>query len=777
MNVIQRLLGRVGDNSSSAVSGVSKAGVSSQTRPAPSSASGHPNREGEEGNRSRNFSGGRRGEVGEVEPSSGHDQQRRQSRGARGGGRGTARGKEIRRGGGRGPSFRDSVDRVGGAETGGGEQRQQEEKVTTVSVGDLSQTDNADLGNSKNQRAIDSRKSRQAETGGARRQEGRGGRQGVQGRGGQRGHGRGQPARRGGRGDAVTKIGAGGEEGQRSSWPLSSSGGEGLLRASPHDEKLFTSENTSGNAELPSKAFSETSRPSTTVPPSPLDSSGSAATPSTTPPPGRGDDSGGRGSDDYSTSVSSSLPPSSSCVTSIPPVAAHPHRAVHGGGGGGGDSSDTLSLASLSGPGTDAQSLAMKKPTKAIAGGGGAGGTSGGVRQGGAKREGGRTAMKLEDELPIMKYKQVILQHIRDHPVTCIQGETGCGKSTRVPRFLLEEDLEEEQKERMGSSSRGETTQNGRRNILPFQDASKDTSGGEARRRRRSLNAIVTQPRRLACIALARRVAQEFDEPLGKSVGFRISGDSCVSKSTKVCFVTTGYFLQILINQPHALSSLTHVILDEVHERDLDADLLSLVLKLQLRHRGGLKLIVMSATLQGNLFAEYFTPYGVPVSPRIYVGARRFPVQHLFLDDLCHGIAQPSTLRGEMLGVHDLTGNTALLMEGRDEEEEAEGGDWSSSSSGRGKGKFHHGSDLSGSNAWDSRGGKGGGQGAGGGGGLQVNLVKAMLDRKAGRGGDAERQPQRGNVNDGVPFSWKSLKALKDVSMHRASSLQVTADV
>ncbi|PFH36294.1 hypothetical protein BESB_044860 [Besnoitia besnoiti] len=334
---------------------------------------------------------------------------------------------------------------------------------------------------------------------------------------------------------------------------------------------------------------------------------------------------------------------------------------------------------------------------------------------GGAPAEGAAAGgMSPVEELPIMRYKEAILEHIRNHPVTCIQGETGCGKSTRVPRFLLEEDMRlrqlEAERRAAGEGSGGE-------------------GGARAVPERRGLNAIVTQPRRLACIALARRVAQELEEPLGRSVGYKISGDSVTSRDTKICFVTTGYFLQVLINQPRALASLTHIILDEVHERDLDADLLSLVLKLQLNQKTPLKLIVMSATLQGNLFAEYFTPTGVPVSPRIYVGARRFPVQHVFLDDLLTAASRPDRLRGKLLEVEDLTGH-GLLMEGRDDEEQEKREDGARGAAEDGKATREGARDD-----------------ATPGGMHHVNLVRALLQRKKARG---------------ISYGWQAGKAIRD---------------
>merc|ERR1719399_1055962 len=114
---------------------------------------------------------------------------------------------------------------------------------------------------------------------------------------------------------------------------------------------------------------------------------------------------------------------------------------------------------------------------------------------------------------------------------------------------------------------------------------------------------VVTQPRRMAAITLARRVADELGEDIGKTVGYKISGDTV---SGKLCFATTGFLLQVLVNRPEEFGTYTHVILDEVHERSVDADLLTMLLKLLMQCYPDVKLIVMSATLQAKLFAEYF---------------------------------------------------------------------------------------------------------------------------------------------------------------------------
>ncbi|CAE8620502.1 unnamed protein product, partial [Polarella glacialis] len=203
------------------------------------------------------------------------------------------------------------------------------------------------------------------------------------------------------------------------------------------------------------------------------------------------------------------------------------------------------------------------------------------------------TGQMLDLDLPIDEFREQILRHVRENRVTHIQGETGCGKSTRLPQFILED-----------ANSRGE-----------------------------DIRMVVTQPRRMAAVTLAKRVAAVMGEELGQTVGYRISGDSI---DGRLCFVTTGYLLQRLVNNPEDFGRYTHVILDEVHERGVDADLLSMLIKLLMHCCPEVKLIVMSATLQADLFAKYFAPLSPNNRPPdvLKVGARVFPVEQIFLDDI-----------------------------------------------------------------------------------------------------------------------------------------------
>jgi hypothetical protein len=203
--------------------------------------------------------------------------------------------------------------------------------------------------------------------------------------------------------------------------------------------------------------------------------------------------------------------------------------------------------------------------------------------------------------LPVHDHQQKIVDAVFSQRVTCIQGETGCGKSSMVPVFVLE----------------------------------------EARRRGQKPKVIVTQPRRIGAVTVARRVAEQMGEELGQTVGYRIGqGDHVDSAQTQILYVTVGYLLHYLAHNLQMATKYTHVILDEVHERSMDSDLLNLLVKKLLDPHPNIHLVVMSATLQTSLFERYFA-FGAaePIEP-IFVGVKRFPVETVFLEDLMHELPQ-----------------------------------------------------------------------------------------------------------------------------------------
>ncbi|XP_045536777.1 putative ATP-dependent RNA helicase DHX57 [Papilio machaon] len=196
-------------------------------------------------------------------------------------------------------------------------------------------------------------------------------------------------------------------------------------------------------------------------------------------------------------------------------------------------------------------------------------------------------------ELPAWKKKEEILSALSKSQVIVISGETGCGKSTQVPQYILDEWLQNFNK------------------------------GGK-----QHAEIVCTQPRRISAIGVAERVADERISRVGKVVGYQIRLESKVSSYTRLTFCTTGILLRRLEYDPQ-LESVTHVIVDEVHERSEESDFLLLILRDLIKVRKDLKVILMSATLNAELFSEYFDKI-----PILDIPGRTFPVEQIFLEDI-----------------------------------------------------------------------------------------------------------------------------------------------
>uniref|UniRef100_A0AAV1TC94 RNA helicase n=1 Tax=Peronospora matthiolae TaxID=2874970 RepID=A0AAV1TC94_9STRA len=222
-----------------------------------------------------------------------------------------------------------------------------------------------------------------------------------------------------------------------------------------------------------------------------------------------------------------------------------------------------------------------------------------------------RAKLQQRESLPIASLKKQVVGMLSHHDVILISGETGCGKSTQVPQYLLEELLFSE----MGGA-RGQI--------------------------------VCTQPRRLAAISLAERVSDELGESnmgAGDSLtGFQIRLETRMTYRTRLLFCTTGILLRKLQDPRTLGKEVSHVIVDEVHERDLQSDVLLAMLRqflmegnaVRRRQFGGklppLKVILMSATLNAASFQKYFG--GAAVCPMIEVPGRTFPVGQFYLEDV-----------------------------------------------------------------------------------------------------------------------------------------------
>jgi ATP-dependent RNA helicase DHX57 len=124
-------------------------------------------------------------------------------------------------------------------------------------------------------------------------------------------------------------------------------------------------------------------------------------------------------------------------------------------------------------------------------------------------------------------------------------------------------------------------------------------------------NIIITQPRRISAMSVAERVASERCENLGQCIGYTVRLDSCCSTRTQCLFVTPGVLLRKLQSNP-TLDGFTHIILDEVHERDRYSEFLMICLKDILSNKQtSLKVVLMSATLQTQELVDYWRGAGI----------------------------------------------------------------------------------------------------------------------------------------------------------------------
>jgi small subunit ribosomal protein S24e len=215
--------------------------------------------------------------------------------------------------------------------------------------------------------------------------------------------------------------------------------------------------------------------------------------------------------------------------------------------------------------------------------------------------------------LPVYSQGKEVLDHIANNDVTICMAATGSGKTTQIPQMILDDYID-----------RGEGAK---------------------------CNIICTQPRRLAAISVADRVAKERGEVLGKSIGYHVRFDSKLPlPDGSITFCTTGVFLKqlqsYLSEHEHSRTAdaITHIVVDEVHERDIDSDLLLVVLKQILAQKKAknqsLKIVLMSATIDPTLFQNYFVnESGVPAKS-FTVPGRSFPVNKYFLDDYVSKILQ-----------------------------------------------------------------------------------------------------------------------------------------
>ena len=210
--------------------------------------------------------------------------------------------------------------------------------------------------------------------------------------------------------------------------------------------------------------------------------------------------------------------------------------------------------------------------------------------------------LQVRQKLPAWALRDTIVASVTNNQVTIISGETGSGKSTQSVQFVLDDLIQR--------------------------------SFGE------HVHIICTQPRRISALGLADRVADERCGRVGEEIGYAIRGEAKQRPGvTKITFVTTGVLLRRLQTSGgssedvlESLADVSHVVIDEVHERSLDTDFLLVLLRDVLKKRKDLKLILMSATLDAAVFESYFA--GGSTVGKVEIEGRTHPVQDIYLDEI-----------------------------------------------------------------------------------------------------------------------------------------------
>jgi ATP-dependent RNA helicase DHX8/PRP22 len=206
--------------------------------------------------------------------------------------------------------------------------------------------------------------------------------------------------------------------------------------------------------------------------------------------------------------------------------------------------------------------------------------------------------MEQRKSLPIHKLKDQLIKAITENQILVVIGETGSGKTTQMTQYLAE----------AGFTIRGKIG--------------------------------CTQPRRVAAMSVAKRVAEEFGCRLGQEVGYTIRFEDCTTNETVIKYMTDGMLLrECLIDSD--LKNYSVIMLDEAHERTINTDVLFGLLKEGVKKRPDLKLIVTSATLDAVKFSQYFneapifTIPGKKNSSQFFTSAGSLIFQKLFNFMLC----------------------------------------------------------------------------------------------------------------------------------------------
>jgi ATP-dependent RNA helicase DHX8/PRP22 len=235
---------------------------------------------------------------------------------------------------------------------------------------------------------------------------------------------------------------------------------------------------------------------------------------------------------------------------------------------------------------------------------------------------GKRTDMSIKDQresLPVYKFRKQLLEAVASHQILIVVGDTGSGKTTQMTQYLAEAGY-----------------------------------GNE-------LVIGCTQPRRVAAMSVAKRVAEEVGCKLGNEVGYTIRFEDCTSPDTRIKYMTDGILQREILLDP-MLNKYSCIMLDEAHERTIATDVLFGLLKKTLKRRPDMKLIVTSATLDADKFSEYF--YKCPI---FSIPGRTFPVEIMYSREPESDYLDAALVTVMQIHLTEPAGDILLFLTGKEE--------------------------------------------------------------------------------------------------------------
>ncbi|KAH8425390.1 DEAH-box ATP-dependent RNA helicase PRP43 [Aspergillus melleus] len=233
--------------------------------------------------------------------------------------------------------------------------------------------------------------------------------------------------------------------------------------------------------------------------------------------------------------------------------------------------------------------------------------------------------LQTRRDLPVHAQRDEFLQLYQQSQILVFVGETGSGKTTQIPQFVLFDDLPQSQRKMVAC----------------------------------------TQPRRVAAMSVAQRVAAEMDVTLGEEVGYSIRFEDMTSPKTVLKYMTDGMLLREAMND-HNLNRYSTIILDEAHERTMATDVLMGLLKEVVLRRPDLKIIIMSATLDAQKFQRYFND-----APLLAVPGRTHPVEIFYTPEPEQDYVEAAVRTVLQIHATEPEGDILLFLTGEEEIEDA----------------------------------------------------------------------------------------------------------